>query len=299
MARPPRMDPPVTMAQRVSAGEGVGSIESGNAERKGDTGAGEGRSLGATPCPALAGHLHLAGLIDAAGGWLPFDRYMAAGAVHPRPGLLRARRPPVRHAAGVGQRLRHRTRAVAAVRPRAGGAGGAGAGRHRHARGVGIRRRLRRAGGAAAGRAGRPRAGLPRGGPVGRAAPAPAGRLQPWAGRVHWHDALPERLVGVVVGNEVLDAMPVQLLAFDGENWFERGVVRRGRRLRLGRPADRAAAAGRAQPVPARRGDRDPPAGRGLRAHAGRPAAAPARPSSSTTAFPSTSTTTRSATAAR
>jgi SAM-dependent MidA family methyltransferase len=29
----------------------------------------------------------------------------------------------------------------------------------------------------------------------------------------------------VVVGNEVLDAMPVQLLHFDGADWFERGVA--------------------------------------------------------------------------
>jgi SAM-dependent MidA family methyltransferase len=29
----------------------------------------------------------------------------------------------------------------------------------------------------------------------------------------------------VVVGNEVLDAMPVQLLHFDGERWYERGVA--------------------------------------------------------------------------
>ena len=29
---------------------------------------------------------------------------------------------------------------------------------------------------------------------------------------------------GVVVGNEVLDAMPVKLLHFDGAQWFERGV---------------------------------------------------------------------------
>ncbi len=50
-------------------------------------------------------------------------------------------------------------------------------------------------------------------------------RLQSWAGRVHWHDQLPERLTGVAVGNEVLDAMPVQLLAFDGRRWNERGVV--------------------------------------------------------------------------
>jgi SAM-dependent MidA family methyltransferase len=33
---------------------------------------------------------------------------------------------------------------------------------------------------------------------------------------------------GVVVGNEVLDAMPVQLLARRGGQWFERGVVRQG-----------------------------------------------------------------------
>jgi SAM-dependent MidA family methyltransferase len=29
----------------------------------------------------------------------------------------------------------------------------------------------------------------------------------------------------VVLGNEVLDAMPVQLLHFDGQQWFERGVA--------------------------------------------------------------------------
>jgi SAM-dependent MidA family methyltransferase len=45
------------------------------------------------------------------------------------------------------------------------------------------------------------------------------------AGKVGWVDALPERLRGVVVGNEVLDAMPVQLLHFDGAQWFERAVA--------------------------------------------------------------------------
>ena len=45
------------------------------------------------------------------------------------------------------------------------------------------------------------------------------------AHQVVWADALPERLRGVVVGNEVLDAMPVQLLHFDGSQWFERGVA--------------------------------------------------------------------------
>jgi SAM-dependent MidA family methyltransferase len=49
-------------------------------------------------------------------------------------------------------------------------------------------------------------------------------RLQPWAGRLHWHDRLPDRLDGVVLGNEVLDAMPVQLLHWDCARWVERGV---------------------------------------------------------------------------
>jgi SAM-dependent MidA family methyltransferase len=48
------------------------------------------------------------------------------------------------------------------------------------------------------------------------------------ADRVCWHDALPPALDGVVVGNEVLDAMPVQLLRFDGQRWFERGVALAG-----------------------------------------------------------------------
>lgn len=48
-----------------------------------------------------------------------------------------------------------------------------------------------------------------------------AGHLE----RVRWVDELPEAMQGVVVGNEVLDAMPVQLLHFDGVRWLERGVV--------------------------------------------------------------------------
>ena len=52
-----------------------------------------------------------------------------------------------------------------------------------------------------------------------------AQRLAPWADRVQWLDQWPEAIEGVVVGNEVLDAMPVQLLHWDGQQWFERGVV--------------------------------------------------------------------------
>jgi len=50
-------------------------------------------------------------------------------------------------------------------------------------------------------------------------------RLVKYAGLVHWAAALPERLEGVVIGNEVLDAMPVQLLVRKAGVWHERGVV--------------------------------------------------------------------------
>ena len=50
-------------------------------------------------------------------------------------------------------------------------------------------------------------------------------RLAAYGERVVWADALPDALRGVVVGNEVLDAMPVKLLARRGGEWHERGVV--------------------------------------------------------------------------
>ncbi|MEY3125483.1 MAG: hypothetical protein RLZZ573_2003, partial [Pseudomonadota bacterium] len=49
--------------------------------------------------------------------------------------------------------------------------------------------------------------------------------LQSHADTVQWASALPAALRGVVVGNEVLDAMPVQLLARVNGVWHERGVV--------------------------------------------------------------------------
>ncbi len=52
-----------------------------------------------------------------------------------------------------------------------------------------------------------------------------AERLAAFGRTVQWLDAWPERLQGVVVGNEVLDAMPVKLLHFDGTQWLERGVI--------------------------------------------------------------------------
>ncbi|MBU9217932.1 class I SAM-dependent methyltransferase [Burkholderia gladioli] len=47
----------------------------------------------------------------------------------------------------------------------------------------------------------------------------------PLASRVHWLDALPARFEGVVVGNEVLDAMPVRLVLRGETGWRERGVA--------------------------------------------------------------------------
>ncbi len=57
------------------------------------------------------------------------------------------------------------------------------------------------------------------------------------AGKVRWLNAWPHAIEGVVVGNEVLDAMPVQLLVRKAGVWHERGVVSQGQALAW---ADRA-----------------------------------------------------------
>jgi SAM-dependent MidA family methyltransferase len=49
--------------------------------------------------------------------------------------------------------------------------------------------------------------------------------LHAHAAKVHWANELPEHLHGVVLGNEVLDAMPVRLLHRISGTWHERGVV--------------------------------------------------------------------------
>jgi SAM-dependent MidA family methyltransferase len=49
--------------------------------------------------------------------------------------------------------------------------------------------------------------------------------LAEFAAQVRWVDALPGEMRGVVLGNEVLDAMPVKLLARVSGVWHERGVV--------------------------------------------------------------------------
>jgi SAM-dependent MidA family methyltransferase len=50
-------------------------------------------------------------------------------------------------------------------------------------------------------------------------------RLAPWGETVRWVSELPAQMQGVVVGNEVLDAMPVQLLVRQDGHWLERGVA--------------------------------------------------------------------------
>lgn len=45
------------------------------------------------------------------------------------------------------------------------------------------------------------------------------------ASRVDWLEALPERVDGVVIANEVLDVMPVHLVVSRGGRYFERGVA--------------------------------------------------------------------------
>ena len=50
--------------------------------------------------------------------------------------------------------------------------------------------------------------------------------LAPYADKICWVDTLPETFNGVVLGNEVLDAMPVKLLTRNHGHWFERGVSR-------------------------------------------------------------------------
>jgi SAM-dependent MidA family methyltransferase len=58
-----------------------------------------------------------------------------------------------------------------------------------------------------------------------RQARSVAGRAPAQAHLLRWVDELPAHFEGVVVGNELLDAMPVPLLHWDGTRWLERGVA--------------------------------------------------------------------------
>ena len=65
-----------------------------------------------------------------------------------------------------------------------------------------------------------------------------------YAGRVTWRDRLPATFNGCIVANEVLDAMPVHLMAWTASGVFERGVVTCGDALAFAdHPAQGPAAA--------------------------------------------------------
>ncbi|MEQ1835112.1 MAG: class I SAM-dependent methyltransferase [Candidatus Nitrotoga sp.] len=53
-------------------------------------------------------------------------------------------------------------------------------------------------------------------------------RLPHLIDRVHWLDALPDSISGVLVANEVLDALPVHLVRWTDANIVERGVASKG-----------------------------------------------------------------------
>ena len=42
---------------------------------------------------------------------------------------------------------------------------------------------------------------------------------------IQWLHQLPEQFIGVMIGNEVLDAMPIRLIGFQNAEWIERGVT--------------------------------------------------------------------------
>ncbi len=65
--------------------------------------------------------------------------------------------------------------------------------------------------------------------------------LAAFAGKIGWAGELPDAMRGVVIGNEVLDAMPVKLLVRKQGQWHERGVELAGAAGDLGwadRPTD-------------------------------------------------------------
>ena len=187
-----------------------------------------------------------------------------AGAVRAGPGLLRQRLAQVRPHAVLGQRLRHGAGDDAAVRPRA------GARRWREALQVTGTREVWEFGAgsgalAAAVAARRWATGSQRYTIVDLSASLRERQqhaLAAHGAKVQWVAELPERMQGVVVGNEVLDAMPVKLLAPHAGRVAR---ARRGRRtvdgFAFARPAHRAAAAD-GHRRHARLPDRDPSAGR-------------------------------------
>ena len=64
-------------------------------------------------------------------------------------------------------------------------------------------------------------------------------KLAAYMDKVHWVNELPAQMQGVIVGNEVLDAMPVQIIARVNGEWMERGIsVQDGGLVWANRPTD-------------------------------------------------------------
>lgn len=72
------------------------------------------------------------------------------------------------------------------------------------------------------------------------------------AERVHWLDTMPDNMEGVIVANELCDAMPIHLLYFDKQQVWERGVGWEQDRLQWhDRPVSLTALAERASQIQA------------------------------------------------
>jgi SAM-dependent MidA family methyltransferase len=179
--------------------------------------------------------------IDAAGGWLPFSRYMAMALYEPGLGYYASGRPVVGRMPGGGSDFvtapelsplfgRALANQVGEALEASGSDEvwefGAGSGALATQLLAALGSRIRRY-------------SIVEVSASLRARQAEATRA--FAPTLRWLDALPDAMRGVVVGNEVLDAMPVDLLHFDGSAWHERGVARgqaRGSFAWADRPTD-------------------------------------------------------------
>jgi SAM-dependent MidA family methyltransferase len=56
-------------------------------------------------------------------------------------------------------------------------------------------------------------------------------KLPHLADRLHWLDTMPEQFSGAVIGNEVLDALPIHLLYWSNRRVLERGVISKANRF--------------------------------------------------------------------
>ena len=146
----------------------------------------------------------------------------------------------------------------------------------RQRRGVGVRRRLGRAGRAAARGAGRARAALHHRRPLGRAARSASasgwrafGDRGALARRAARRDA-----AAWSSATRCSTRCRCSCCTSTAQRWFERGVALDGEALRLGRPPDRAAPAGRRRPSCPAPSTEIHPQAEAFVAHAGRAAAA-------------------------